>query len=203
MFNELNNYIEKLDTAPLSETRKAVLKPLIAYLKNKTSEKQPIMLNFICSHNSRRSHLAQVWAQTMAAYFNINNIKCFSGGTEATALFPIVATTLENVGFKIHKETEGSNPVYKINYSETVPPILCFSKKYDDAANPKSGFAAVMTCSQADISCPIVNGAEKRIAITYEDPKVSDGTPQQQKIYLERCTQIAAEMKYVFEHIEF
>lgn len=113
----------------------------------------------------------------------------------------MVVITLENVGFKIRKETEGYNPVYKISYSETVPPILGFSKKYDDDANPKSGFAAVMTCSQADAGCPFVAGSEKRISIVYEDPKVSDGTPQQQQIYKERNGQIATEMKYVFSKI--
>jgi arsenate reductase len=45
-----------------------------------------------------------------------------------------------------------------------------FSKKYDDEFNPKSEFAAIMTCSQADGGCPFIAGAEKRIPITYEDP---------------------------------
>jgi arsenate reductase len=35
----------------------------------------------------------------------------------------------------------------------------------------------------------------------YEDPKVSDGTPQQQEVYQERSEQIATEMKYVFSKI--
>ena len=43
---------------------------------------------FICTHNSRRSHIAQVWAQTAASYFNISNVYAYSGGTEATAFNP-------------------------------------------------------------------------------------------------------------------
>lgn len=198
MYRTLTSYIEKLDTATLSEARKGLLMPMVDYIKEKASAHRPILLNFICTHNSRRSHLAQVWAQAMAEYFKVPNIQCYSGGTEATALHSMIVQTLGNTGFKISNEPKNDNPVYKISYSEDAPPILGFSKMYDDRANPESGFAAVMTCSQADAGCPIVTGSERRFSITYEDPKISDGTPQQERIYLERSEQIAMEMKYVF-----
>ena len=198
LLKSIQEYIEKLDTASISEERKIILQPLIDYLISKKQANQIIQLNFICTHNSRRSHLAQVWAQTMASYFDLKKVECFSGGTEATAVYPIIVQTLENAGFQISKEIENNNPVYKISYSETVTPILAFSKKFDNEANPKSGFAAIMTCSQADVGCPFVAGSEKRITIMYEDPKDSDGTPQQQQIYKDRSEQIAVEMKYVF-----
>lgn len=201
LINELQNYIYKLDTATLSEERKGLLKPLIDYINSKISKKQPILLNFICTHNSRRSILSQVWTQAMAENFNIKSSICYSGGTEATAVYPMVIKTLENAGFQILKEIEGNNPVYKISYSEVMSPILVFSKKYDEDPNPKSDFAAIMTCSQADEGCPFVARSEKRIAIMYEDPKISDGTPQQQQVYKERSEQIATEMKYVFSKI--
>ena len=62
---------------------------------------------------------------------------CYSGGTEATALFPMVAQTLENSGFKINKIAETSNPVYSIKYSDNSHPIIGFSKKLDSDFNPK------------------------------------------------------------------
>ena len=201
LLNELKNYIEKLSTATLSEERRRLLKPLIDYIKLKASKGEPILLHFICTHNSRRSHLAQVWAQTMIVYFNAPNISCFSGGTEATAVYPMVVQTLEDVGFQISKESSAENPVYQITYSTDEAPVHAFSKKYDDNANPKSGFAAIMTCSQADTGCPFVTGSEGRISIMYKDPKISDGSPQQKTIYLERSEQIATEMKYVFSKI--
>jgi arsenate reductase len=145
--------------------------------------------------------LAQVWAQTIAEYFKVKNVECFSGGTEATAVYPMVIETLENIGFKISKKDDSINPVYHINFASEIDPVLAFSKKYDDEANPSANFAAIMTCSQADEGCPFVAGSEKRIAIMYEDPKVSDGTPQQQEVYQERSEQIATEMKYVFSKI--
>jgi arsenate reductase len=128
-------------------------------------------------------------------------VYCYSGGTEETALFPKVAETLTHQGFHIFKITEADNPVYAIKYSENGLPIIGFSKKYDNLFNPLSGFAAIMTCSQADGGCPFIAGAEKRIPITFEDPKTSDGTPEQTKVYTERSMQIASEMFYVFSQI--
>ncbi|QQX77081.1 MULTISPECIES: protein-tyrosine-phosphatase [Aequorivita] len=198
----IQEYIEKLETESLSEERKSILQPLIAYINSKEQEKKAIQLNFICTHNSRRSHLAQLWAKTTAEYFKIPNIQCYSGGTEATAVYPMIIETLENTGFEISKEGDSKNPVYSIKYASEKAPILAFSKKYDDVANPTKDFAAIMTCSQADEGCPFVAGSEKRIAIMYEDPKISDGTHQQKEVYAERSQQIATEMKYVFSNID-
>jgi arsenate reductase len=201
LLKPIQEFIEALDTANLPEERKNVLLPLIDYIISKKKEEKAIQLNFICTHNSRRSHLAQVWAQTMTEYFKIPNIQCYSGGTEATAVYPMIIETLENTGFGISKEGDNKNPVYSIKYASEKAPILAFSKKYDDAANPTKDFAAIMTCSQADEGCPFVAGSEKRIAIIYKDPKISDGTPQQKEVYAERSQQIATEMKYVFSQI--
>jgi arsenate reductase len=145
--------------------------------------------------------LSQVWAQTAAAYYGIKNVFCYSGGTEATALFPMVAQTLVKSGFKIKTISEGKNPVYSIKYAANEHPVIGFSKTYDDDFNPQSAFAAIMTCSQADGGCPFIPGAEKRIPITFEDPKAFDNTPQQAEKYEERSLQIATELFYVFSQI--
>ena len=137
----------------------------------------------------------------MATYFNIKNVNCYSGGTEATALFPMVAETLKNQGFQIQKLSETSNPVYAIKFSENEHPVIGFSKSYEDPFNPTSEFAAVMTCSQADGGCPFIAGAEKRVPITFEDPKAFDNTPQQAEKYAERSIQIATELFYIFSQI--
>ena len=201
LFNQLEDAISDLDISKISKERKKVLQPLIDFIQGKKEKSQAINLNFICTHNSRRSHLSQVWAQTMAGYFNVKNIQCFSGGTEATALFPVIVEALKNSGFQITKESDKENPIYRISFSEIEKPIIGFSKTYDDEFNPKSEFAAVMTCSHADENCPFIAGAEKRITVTYEDPKAFDGTPTQAEKYQERSEQIATEMKYVFSKI--
>ena len=201
VFSTIKNTIAALDVATIPRERKEALQPFIEFIQKKQQTKQEIRLNFICTHNSRRSHLSQVWAQTMAYHCNIQNVFCYSGGTEATALFPMAAETLKNAGFKINMLSEGKNPVYAIKYAENQHPIIGFSKKFDDAFNPTSGFAAILTCSQADEGCPFIAGAEKRFPITFEDPKAFDNTPQQAEKYKERSLQIATELYYVFSQI--
>ena len=201
LFSGILQTIKGFDESGLSKERKSIVQPLIDYIQDKVNRKETIRLNFICTHNSRRSHLSQVWAQTMASYFNIKNVYCYSGGTEATALFPKVAETLQNVGFKILKISEGKNPVYTIKYSDNGNPIIGFSKTFDSDFNPKSSYAAIMTCSHAEENCPFIAGAEKRIPITYDDPKAFDNTSQQAEKYMERSMQIANEMFYVFSKI--
>ncbi|CAH0336203.1 hypothetical protein FVB9288_01885 [Flavobacterium sp. CECT 9288] len=202
LFPELEKIIHTFDFENILTDRKSVLQPLIDYIQTRVSNHQEIRLNFICTHNSRRSHLSQVWAQTAAAHFKIQNVDCYSGGTEATALFPMVTKTLEKSGFEVKKIADGNNPIYAIKYGENEHPIIGFSKTYDADFNPISEFAAIMTCSQADGDCPFIAGAEKRIPITYEDPKAFDQTPQQEEKYEERSLQIATELFYVFSRIK-
>jgi arsenate reductase len=202
LFPELEKVIRAFDFETILTDRKNVLQPLIDYIQTKVSNHQEIRLNFICTHNSRRSHLSQVWAQTAAAHFKIQNVKCYSGGTEATALFPMVTKTLEKSGFEVKTIADGNNPIYAIKYGENEHPIIGFSKTYDAEFNPISEFAAIMTCSQADGDCPFIAGAEKRIPITYEDPKAFDQTPQQEEKYEQRSLQIATELFYVFSKIK-
>ena len=191
-----------LKNTEISTERKAVLQPLIDFIQSKVSAIENVSLNFVCTHNSRRSHLSQVWAQTAAHYFNVNNVYCYSGGTEATAIFPMAAKTLATAGFQIVKLSNEANPVYSIKYAKNEPSIIGFSKTYDNEFNPKSEFAAVMTCSHADENCPFIVGCENRIAVRYDDPKSFDNTPQQAEKYTERSNQIASEMLYVFSQIK-
>ena len=202
ILNTIEKEIDKLDTSSINEARRNTLQPLIDFIQNKVNYNSIINLNFICTHNSRRSHLSQVWAQTIAFYFNIENVFCYSGGTEATALFPSAAQALKTSGFKIEKLSNESNPVYTIKYSEVTHPVIGFSKTFDADFNPSSEFAAIMTCSSADKGCPFIAGAEQRIPVTFEDPKAFDNTPQQAEKYLERSLQIATELKYVFSNIK-
>ncbi|MEO4005475.1 protein-tyrosine-phosphatase [Flavobacterium sp. CAU 1735] len=186
----------------ISRERKTVLQPLIDYIQQKVTDKQVVNLIFICTHNSRRSIFSQVWAQVAASRYGISNVYCYSGGTEVTAVFPKVIETLSNQGFNTIRISEENNSVYAIKYSDTAFPVIGFSKKYDHFYNPIAEFGAVMTCSEADGGCPFIAGAEKRIAITYEDPGFSDSTPEQSVVYANCSLQIATEMLYVFSMIK-
>ncbi|CEJ72011.1 Protein ArsC [Chryseobacterium oranimense G311] len=202
MYPKLLETIELLKNQEINEDRKATLAPLVDFIQKKLEEKKDVNINFICTHNSRRSHLSQVWAQIAGIYYKVQSVTCYSGGTEETAIFPKVIETLKEQGFTILKISGTENPVYAVKFSENSHPIIGFSKRYDSPFNPTSGFAAIMTCFQADSGCPFIAGAEARIPITFEDPKISDNTPEQTKVYQERSVQIGAEMFYVFSQIK-
>ena len=158
-----------------------------------------VYLNFICTHNSRRSQFSQIWAQIAAQYFGIQ-ARCFSGGVEITSFNERAVACLKRSGFNI-TSSEGENPRYAIFFAEDIKPIIAFSKLFNDPVNEAEQFAAVMTCSHADENCPFIPGAEKRVKLLYEDPKSADGTDYERTAYDERCFQIATEMFYVMKQV--
>ncbi|MBY0435227.1 MAG: protein-tyrosine-phosphatase [Cyclobacteriaceae bacterium] len=181
--------------------RKELLMELAKFIQQSLKD-QSIYLNFICTHNSRRSHMAQLWAQAAAYHFGVKDVVCLSGGTEATAFNPRAVKAMQDVGFQIFVTQNGDNPVYTVKYANDATPLVAFSKKYDDPFNNNPGFAAVMTCSHADENCPLVLGAKARIAITYDDPKEFDGTPLESAKYAERVQQIGYEMLFAFSQVK-
>lgn len=203
LYKDLLTYITGIEDSftKISDERKEELQELAHYIKSKTNTTDSSNLIFICTHNSRRSHMSQLWAQAAAFYYGKENIFCFSGGTEATAFNPRSVRALRKAGFRIEQTDSTSNPIYLVKFSDTEAPVKAFSKKYDDTFNPQKNFAAIMTCSHADESCPMVNGAEFRVAIPYDDPKIADNTPEEEVKYDERCRQIATEMFYIFSLI--
>jgi arsenate reductase len=191
--------IASLPISSIALERKALLEEMAEYLREKLSTGQEIRLNFICTHNSRRSQFSQIWAQTAAAYYGIEAF-CYSGGVEVTAFNPRAVSAIQRDGFKLVQK-EGNNPVYFVFYSEEEEPIVAFSKVYDDAINAPKDFAAVMTCDHADENCPFIPGAEKRFPLRYEDPKAFDDSSQEEQMYTERSHQIGAELFYLFEKV--
>jgi protein-tyrosine-phosphatase len=185
----------------ISGPRKAELEPLTAYIQSRIQKNQPVQLTFICTHNSRRSHFAQIWAQVGAWWYGIPDVKTFSGGTEVTAFNPKAVRAIEAAGFSVEKTGDENNPLYLVRYSDSQPPLRAFSKMFDQGGNPAGDFAAVMTCTHADENCPFIPGAT-RISLPYEDPKASDGTPEEEAIYAERCRQIARELLFAFSQVK-
>ncbi len=194
------NAIEQLDITEIPQNRIAVLLLLVEYVQQKTRSGEVVNLNFICTHNSRRSQLAQVWAHTMAVLFGVE-AACFSGGVEITAFNSSAVEALESAGFKFEKVGK-ENPAYAMSLGISNVSLVCFSKLFDADSNPKTNFAAIMVCSDADANCPLVPGCEQRISLTYEDPKKFDGTDQEKEMYQNRSLEIAREMKYIFSLIQ-
>jgi protein-tyrosine-phosphatase len=198
LFKALSDYAaaRQAEFDQIDRKRKARLEELSAYIRGHLAAEQPVRMIFVCTHNSRRSQMSQLWAAVAAETYGIH-AATYSGGTASTAFNPRAVAAMQRAGFQIEQTTDDSNPIYHVRCSDQRPAMTCFSKKYDSAPNPREGFAAVMVCSQADRSCPLVRGATGRIAIPYVDPKVADGTKQEAATYDERCAQIAREMLYV------
>lgn len=202
MYPKLKTYISELesDSKTIPSTRKEELENVSNHIRTKLETGKTAKLNFICTHNSRRSHLAQVWTAVAAAHYGIDRIETYSGGTEATAFNPRAVAALKRAGLEI-ENPGGDNPRYKVRFDDDSDPMICFSKTFDDPFNPDSDFAAIMTCSDADENCPFVPGAEFRKPITYRDPKESDETDLETETYDERCRQIASEMFYMMSKL--
>lgn len=201
---ELAQYVNDLivQFPDIPDERKAKLEEMASYVNVKKAAGDAAQLLFICTHNSRRSHMSQVWAMTAAYYYGIgSDLRSYSGGTEATAFNKNAIDALARAGFQIDNPG-GKNPHVILSVGPQIPEIECFSKTYDDIFNPARDFSAVMTCSDADQNCPIVPGAEQRFSIPYVDPKVSDGTPEEAATYNERCAQIGREMFYMISRVK-
>lgn len=201
LYPTLAETLEKAAELSISTERKAVLEVLIHYIQSKVDQGEEVNLNFICTHNSRRSQFSQIWAQTAADLHGIS-ANCYSGGVEVTAFNERAINSLKRSGFRISSKANGSNPVYFLFYSDDSEPIVAFSKVYDDPINKASRFAAVMTCNHADENCPFIPGTEQRIPVRYEDPKAFDDSDIESKKYDERSLQIASEMFHVFSQIK-
>lgn len=186
----------------IPEHRRAVLLRVAQFVKKQKQSGQPAVFNFICTHNSRRSHMAQLWAQVAAYYHGVGGVVCLSGGTEATAFNPQAVAAMQRAGFQIEATTTGANPRYEVRFSEDAPAVLAFSKTYDDPFNHTKAFAAVMTCVHADEHCPFIPHALERIALTYDDPKAYDGTPEAAARYTERTLEIGRELVYAFSQVK-
>lgn len=178
-------------------SRADLLEGLAAFISSRLAQRKEAKLVFICTHNSRRSHMAHLWARAAAMHQGLHRVAAFSGGTEATAFHPNAITALVRAGFAIERLDDAPNPRYRVRCAQGDPGTVCFSKRFDDAENPRSDLAAVMVCGEADEACPVILGAGERFTVRYEDPKAADGTDMESSAYDARSRQIAGEMGFV------
>ncbi len=205
MTTMLTENIEELQAQEptIKEERKKILKDLAQSIADQLAQGQEAKIIFVCTHNSRRSQLAELWLRVAAVYFGLAGINTFSGGTEATAFNPRMVQALERAGFSlIGEEGETMNPRYTVKGAGDMESQRMFSKKYDDPSNPQSDFLAVMVCTQADEACPFIPGAIDRISLPYIDPKRADNTSQETNTYDNTVDEIGREMVFVASRIK-
>lgn len=186
-----------MNFSEINDDRKEIFKPIIIYIKEQIVQGKPVNLNFICTHNSRRSQISQLWAYAAAWYYNV---KCnsYSGGVEVTAFNERAVAAMTRCGFEISTDIAGDNPVYIVHCGPNSPSTKAFSKLFDDRSNEATPFAALMTCGHADDNCPHISEAEVRLPLRYNDPKAYDDTDLETIKYDERCKEIGTELFYIF-----
>lgn len=200
----VESYVKKrlVEGAEIPEDRQKELLKISRYVAECQAQGKPAKLLFVCTHNSRRSHLAQLWAKIGATHFGLVGIETFSGGTETTAMNRRTVAALQRAGLEITAaEDDVTNPKYSVVFGKVASPHICFSKTLTEPPNPTEKFAAIMTCSSADASCPTVTGCELRLSLPYEDPKVADNTPREATAYDDKCKEIAREMLFVMSRV--
>ena len=195
-------FIKAFEKLNADSNRLELLNDIAATLKQAISDEHLVNLNFICTHNSRRSQFAQVWAHFATDYFKLPQIQCFSGGTAVTSFFKNTVKSVQQTGFTFKLiDFSHRNPTYQINYPSASSPIKGFSKLYDDPHN-KTPFIAITTCDSADSNCPFIPEATHRFHLPFVDPKKFDNTPTQAEHYLATSQQIAGEIYYIFEKVK-
>jgi protein-tyrosine-phosphatase len=186
----------------INDERKEQLCLLTDYINGKISKGNTPKLIVICTHNSRRSHIGQIWLAVSREYYHLPEMQFYSGGTEATAFNIRAVDAFRRIGFNIWSEDgEINNPHYQVKWSDENEPIVAFSKAYDHDSNPKTEFAAIMVCTDADENCPMVIGCDFRISLPFEDPKMYDDTEVEKEKYDEKLREIGREMLYVMHNV--
>ena len=196
----INDFISKLKLNAIPSHKINALENIAANLRINNNLNIKSKLNFICTHNSRRSQLCQVWSDTMSRYYGFTNILSYSGGTEITQVNKNIINTLIETGFSIKKNKNLSNPIYFVN-NGSKKNIKLFSKLYTDNSNPSVKYIAVLNCLGADRSCPHVEGASKRISLPFNDPGEYDKTKIKYEKYRKVNIEIASSMKYLYLNI--
>lgn len=185
----------------LTDERKLILIEISSFIIGELRSNKTVNLNFICTHNSRRSQLAQVWAHFAIDYFRLKNIFSFSGGTETTAFFSHTVKTLQEVGFEFHiLDFSHQNPVYEITSKKMNGNIIGFSKFYDHPINQKP-FIAITTCSDAEENCPFILEAIYRFHLPFNDPKLADNTSNVLETYQKTSQLMAGEIGFILENV--
>jgi arsenate reductase (thioredoxin) len=165
---------------------------LVDWLVKNYTPGKPLGVIVVCTGNTRRSMFGAAMGNLAASYHGLE-VRFSSGGTAPDAFNPRTITALREIGVTIdpigREAPRGSagreNPIYIVRWGQGLE-AQEFSKHYTDAGNPQDQYAAIVVCSEADASCPTVQGAAIRIPVKYLDPKLYDGAPFEAAKYAER-----------------
>ena len=187
----IKKYISKIEKFKPNNKSKKRLHNIIDGI-NSLTQKRKLNLVFICNHNSRRSQFAQFWGEILAIHYN-KRINIYSAGIIKTKVYFQVIESIKRIGFSVSKKKSS----YQINYNNQT--IKLSSKLLKEIKN--INFISIMTCSDTDASCPINLRSSLNLKLYFQDPKIYDGTFNEEQKYDAICLKIASELNYIFKNL--
>ena len=187
MRKALDSYFHEINSFHPSEKEKEELNKIVYQINSSIIESRNIV--FICTHNSRRSQYCEVWGNVFSILYN-EKLTLYSAGTVSTNVYPEVINSFSRAGL----ETKSNNTIVFNN-----TPIKLDSKTLDEIGAKK--FISLITCSDAEKSCPIDKRSIKNIQFFHRDPKAFDDTPQEIEAYDSICFIIAKQLNYIIKRI--
>lgn len=204
VYPELETLLASLESefSLIPEQRKAELQSLAGLIRESLAQFNRADITVICTHNSRRSQLGQIWLKAAAMYYGVTGVHTYSGGTEATEFNYRMVLALKRAGFRINQLDVNDNPKYYLPLSDDDYSLdILYSKRFDESYNPQKNFIAFMVCSQADEACPVVKNAFGRFSLPYTDPKQADDSPEEEVVYNAKVREIGREMLFVMQQL--
>ncbi len=113
----------------------------------------------------------------------------YSAGSKKTDVNQNVMSCLSDIGIKVKDN--------KILFEDLI--ISLYSKTLDEISAKK--FIAIMTCSDAEKSCPSDPRSIKNIKMIYGDPKIFDNTNREREEYSKTSKLIAKEINYIIKKL--
>ncbi len=185
------------DWTKIGPERKARLQG-IADVVFKCSVIQEVGVLFVCTHNSRRSQIAEFMLRVALARYGLQNIDVMSAGTIAAALHLNVIKALRTFDVDIRYELPwGTNPFYYLRWKNIDAPCPPMYAKTIMQLPTFAPLIAIMVCDDADRNCPSISGARYRFSLPYKDPKWADNTDDEQTIYIQKIREIGTQMHYI------
>tara|TARA_B100001079_G_scaffold142196_1_gene121790 strand:+ start:344 stop:916 length:573 start_codon:yes stop_codon:yes gene_type:complete len=186
MNEEFKDFFSKINQYNPEKDKKNYLDDVVS----KIEKILPITNNivFLCTHNSRRSQLCQVWGSILSKIYNID-LKFNSAGTEKTEVHKTIFYCFSNVGIEIKDS--------KIFYGDLS--LSLHSKVLEEIQSDK--FISIMTCSDAEKSCPSDSRSIRNISMIYQDPKIFDDTEKEREEYSKTSKLIAEELNYIIKNL--
>tara|TARA_Y100001949_G_C15986510_1_gene330879 strand:+ start:2001 stop:2567 length:567 start_codon:yes stop_codon:yes gene_type:complete len=182
-----NKFFSRIDSFNPNQKRKKRLDNIASVINENLNKTRSIV--FLCTHNSRRSQICEVWGKVFAEIYR-KKININSAGAFKTVVHSQVYESIVKCGLVVDnkKEIFFDKKKFKLN-SKTI-----------DSLTMKN-FIAVMTCSNAEKSCPNDPRSIRNIKMFFNDPRIYDETDKMSREYLNTTIYIAEELNYIFKNI--